>query len=99
MNLQVNIDDKTIDTESNLKSSVLKGLLFKLDLDYTIVDSFQSKINLLLGKRNGIAHGEITRGITKDDYKEYKQNVIELMGMLKATISNSFQNKEYLSHT
>lgn len=99
MELQVNIDDKTLDTESNLKSSVLKGLLFKLDLDYTIVDSFQSKLNSLIGKRNGIAHGEITRGITKDDYKSYRQNLIDLMDILKSTISTSFQNKEYLLST
>lgn len=99
MDNNVYIDEETIDTESNLKSTVLKGLLYKLDLDYTVVDSYQNKLNSLLGKRNGIAHGEITRGIEKGDYQSYKNDIIDLMIRVKNVILSSFQNKDYLSHT
>ena len=99
MDEYVNLEESVIDTESNLKSSVLKGLLYKLDLDYTIVDSFQGDLNKLIGIRHSIAHGEMVRGIDKTKYCEYKQNAVVLMSNVKDIIINSFRSKAYLKGT
>lgn len=97
MNSTVVIDDKVVDTESNLKSEVLKSLLYKLDLDYTIVDNYQNTLNKVLGIRNAIAHGEIRRPIEKTKYEDYKNDIIALMDIVKETINSSFRDKTYLS--
>lgn len=93
---QVHISDATIDTESNLKSYVLKSLLYKLDIDYTTVDPYQNTINELLGKRNSIAHGDIVRGIDTLKYNDYKSKTINLMDGIKSIIINSYKDKSFL---
>ncbi|MBU7008723.1 MAE_28990/MAE_18760 family HEPN-like nuclease [Phosphitispora fastidiosa] len=90
------IPDGVVDTESNLKSSVLKKLLYKLEIDFSIVDDFQTDINEVVNKRNALAHGDRTRGVTLNEYIKYRENVINLMGLLKSTIYENFYYKKYL---
>lgn len=96
LNKKVELSDKLIDAESNLKSDVLKKLLYKLDLDYTKVDDFQSELNHLIGIRNSVAHGNLTRGILKDTYDNYKTTATHLMKEIKELITSSYVNRIFL---
>lgn len=93
---KVKIPDTTVNTESNLKSYVLKSILYKLDIDYTTVDPFQNTINMLLGKRNSIAHGDRVRGVDALKYDDYRSQTLKLMGEIKSIVINSFRNKAFL---
>jgi len=58
MQRPVKLPDNLIDTESNLKPIVLMKNLFKLGLDYKLVEPHKATVNKLLGVRNAIAHGD-----------------------------------------
>ena len=90
------LPDDVVDTESNLKPHVLKSLLYKLSLNYTIVDSGQGTINKLIGLRNSIAHGDIVRDIPKEEYLECKEAVFAVMSELKQEIITTYRDKGYL---
>lgn len=92
----VRLPDGIVDTESNLKSHVLKALMYKLSLDYTIVDQGQGTINRLTNLRNSIAHGDIERQISKDEYDECKEAILDVMNSLKQEIITNYRNKGYL---
>lgn len=92
----INIPDTVVDTESNLKSYVLKIIMYRLAMDYTIVDSMQRDINMLLRRRNSIAHGDLVRGIEESEYCDYKKAAIEVMEKLKSEIINNYKYKKYL---
>lgn len=97
MEKKVKLPDDIVDTESNLLPHVLKSLLYKLSLDYTIVDSVQGTINKLVGLRNSIAHGDIVREFTEEEYKECKNAVYVVMDSLKQEIIEKYRNKGYLN--
>ena len=97
MGKKVNLPDNIVDTESNLSPHVLKSLLYRLSLDYTIVDSVQGNINKLVGLRNSIAHGDIVREFTEEEYKECKNAVFEVMDNLKQEIIEKYRIKGYLN--
>jgi len=89
-------EDICIDTESNLWAHILENLLFKLDLDYDIVDRHESEINRLLLLRNAYAHGDKRQLPSVADYKIYRESVFELMRHLREEITSSFDQKAYL---
>ena len=93
---QVSIPDTVIDTESNLKSHVLKKLLFILEIDHTIVDDFATDVNELLNKRNAYAHGDISRLPEKQEVERYKSKTVQLMTVVKDAIYKGFSEKHYL---
>lgn len=93
---KVKIPENAVNTESNLKSYVLKSLLYKFDIDYTAVDPYQHTINELLGKRNSIAHGDTVRGVELVNYEDYKSKTLHLMEAIKNIVINSFRNKAFL---
>ena len=97
INKTVNIPNETIDVEDNLKSYVLKSLLYKLDIDYTIVDPYQGILNELLGKRNAIAHGDMVNGIELIKYNDYKSKILQLMDAVKTAVLEAFKNETFLN--
>ena len=83
------IDDNVINTESNLWYHVLKKNLFKLGIDYTVFDQYQSSINTLVNKRNSIAHGSEKFGIAESEYKKIQDDIIETMNnIIKILMKN-----------
>ncbi len=74
----VSIPEDVVDTESNLKPSVLQRNLFVLGLDHSFVDPYTDTISQLLGRRNRIAHGDDRRGISEREYSTYETAVGEI---------------------
>ena len=86
---------QNIDTESNLKSSVLKKIMFLLDLNYTYYETRANFIDAnLLGKRNEIAHGEF-RNIDYSEFEEVLEFVMKYSEIYKNEIINSAVQKKY----
>ncbi|ACV62301.1 hypothetical protein Dtox_1428 [Desulfofarcimen acetoxidans DSM 771] len=96
MSKKLKIPDDIVDTESNLKSHVLKKLLFQLDMDFTIVDSYQKEINELVHKRNAYAHGDLVRPPSIDEYNNYRKKALMLMEEIKIIICDNYINQKYL---
>ena len=88
--------DNIINTESNLNSEVLNKIMLLIGLDYSFFETkklFLDKI--LLGSRNGIAHGE-DKDVKIDDYVEVFDFVLESITQYKNLIENALNIKSYL---
>ncbi len=85
-----------INTESNLSSSVLREIIWCLNLSY---DSFEIKEKLIdermLAKRNHIAHGEYLE-IDAQDVIDLRNEILALMIEFKNQIENSALIKGFL---
>ncbi len=86
-----------IDTESNLSSTVLREIIWCLDLSY---DSFEIKEKLIdekmLAKRNHIAHGEYLE-IDSQDVIDLRNEILALMIEFKNQIENSALLKRFIN--
>lgn len=97
-----NQDDKAffsykdaIDSESNLKSKVLKEIIWTLGLRYSYFEPLEKLIDaVLLGKRNAIAHGE-QEPINQLDYLILHSKVVEMMDNFLTEIENAAVSKKY----
>lgn len=99
MNMCVNLSESIIDTESNLRSYVLKKIMYCLALDYTKITSEKNLINGLVEKRNAIAHGDISRAISDTEYELYKEKILSIMGIIKNEILIGYKEKLYMNNT
>jgi hypothetical protein len=97
----VEIPDRLIDTKSNLNSVLLKRMLYVLGLDYPVVDRHRSNIDMLLGVRNAIAHGDVLKVPTERDVQSYTSAAFEIMRFIQNEIYNALREGRYrraLSH-
>ena len=88
--------DDVIDTESNLSSIVLKKNLFKLGLNYPLVDEQNSNINKLLGIRNAIAHGDILEVPKQEELDTYVSTAFVIMGFIQREVYGALNKGAYL---
>lgn len=95
-NLIVSLDDKIIDTESNLKPVVLQKILYRLGLPHNKFDNLKSQINKLLNYRNKIAHGEMKDGIPEKVYDSLRDDVFFILDEIKREIMSAIENRKYL---
>lgn len=78
-----------IDTESNVSSSVLREIVWCLNLDYSPYETKQKLIDTrLLAKRNHIAHGKDVL-VDEEDFESLHEEVIGMMTLLKNQIENA----------
>jgi hypothetical protein len=91
--LQISPD--IVDTESNLKPVVLRKLLFLVGLDHALCDPWEGKLNMLLHRRNNIAHGAERIGVSSTVYKEVEDAVTEIVREITAAIFIACVNETY----
>ncbi|WP_300668110.1 MAE_28990/MAE_18760 family HEPN-like nuclease [Desulfoluna sp.] len=85
-----------ISTESNLTSTVLKEILWCIDIDYSLFEAKEKFIDMVLvNKRNTIAHGEDLI-IDVAEYIEMRTVVVGMMSLLKTEIENNAVLESYL---
>ena len=87
-----------VDTKSNLNFNVLKILCKKFNFSSEKFKTLESKLEKLVKRRNGIAHGEDSFPITKKDMDESIELYIELSGLLKNEIENFIKEYKYLKN-
>lgn len=84
-----------INTESNLKSDVLEGILATIGLDSSAYRPYYNLIDeSLLAKRNKIAHGEYI-DLDVVGFEETSEKVLMLMRWFKTGIENSASTESY----
>jgi hypothetical protein len=96
LSTKIIIPDDVVDTGSNLWSYVLKKILFRLDMDFELVDDYQKEINELVNKRNSFAHGERKRAPDNNEYTDFKGKALDLMKKIKNITYEHYCNKKYL---
>ena len=84
-----------MDTRSNLNSVLLKRLLYLLGLDYVIVDKQRRNIDMLLGVRNAIAHGDILKVPTEQEVRNYTLAAFEVMRFIQHEIYSALREQKY----
>jgi hypothetical protein len=93
---QVNISDNIINTESNLKLTVIQRLLYRLGFPYDTFDEYDGTIQNLLMRRNYFAHGEDARSIKEADYIIIEKKICNIMSELMIMLTKAVKDKSYL---
>jgi hypothetical protein len=91
----VDIPDRIIDTKANLSSIVLKRNLYQLGLDYPLIDRHRSSLDMLLGVRNAIAHGDILRVPSAAQVSEYTSAAFDVMKFIQNEIFTALRQETY----
>lgn len=94
---KVNIPDKVVDTESNLKPVVLRKNLYRLGLPHDQFSSLEPEIDQLLNLRNKIAHGETKQGIPEKLYEQLKTSAFDIMSGITTGLTQAVAEKWYLA--
>ncbi|MGG4043678.1 MAE_28990/MAE_18760 family HEPN-like nuclease [Paenibacillus favisporus] len=92
----VTIPENIVDTESNLKPVVLRKILYRLGFQYDAFKQHEGHINLLLERRNNVAHGAEKEGLTKEKYETIEHASLEVMNQIKKLIVDALIHKTYL---
>lgn len=88
--------DKTISTNSNLNSEVLKEITCLLGIDYKHYISKEKLIDeKLLRTRNEVAHGQYLL-VGYEEYLELHSHIINLIELFRNQIENAAITKSYL---
>lgn len=91
----VDIPDRVVDTESNLKAAVLKRNLFRLGLNYPAVEPHGGTLDRLLGVRNAIAHGDALKVPKENEVNEYLTAGFAIMGVVQSEIYDALRRGAY----
>ena len=93
---RVEIPDRIVDTKANLNSTILKRNLYQLGLNYPVIDKHRGNIDMLLGVRNAIAHGDPLKVPTAAQIKEYSSAAFDVMQFVQNEIFTALRDKTYL---
>jgi len=95
----VTIPENIVDTESNLKPVVLRKILYRLGFQYDCFKQYEGEINLLLERRNNVAHGAEKEGLQKEKYEAIETAALKIMTELKKLVVDALIYKSYLRQT
>ena len=95
MEVNVELPDDVVDTESNLNSVVLMKNLYKLGLNYSVSNERNAQINQLLGVRNAIAHGDVLKVPKSEEVDGYVLTAFEVMSSIQREIFNALKEGAY----
>lgn len=93
---KIKIEDGYINTESNVGKEVLQKLLYQVGLPHQSLDKVIGPLTKLKNKRNNISHGVDRAIILIEEYDEYYNCSINIMGELSRVLFVAFENKDYL---
>lgn len=93
---KVVIDDRVVNTESNLKPVILRRILYRVGLDHHLYDHHEHVINKLIRVRNSIAHGESMSGVSKERYEDLRDVVFEVMRDVCMKLRDCVRRQVYL---
>lgn len=99
MGRKINIPEKVVDMESNLKPAVLRKNLYRLGLPHDQFVSLEPEIEKLLALRNKIAHGETKLGISEKLYDQLRDSALHVMTGITAGLTEAFSEKWFLVKT
>ncbi|BFM40527.1 MAE_28990/MAE_18760 family HEPN-like nuclease [Synechocystis sp. LKSZ1] len=95
-NRPVQIPERVVNAEANLKPVVLRKILYRLGFSHDQLSNVEGEIHRLLNYRNKIAHGESSSGINLDEYLALREATFKIMDEVKRLIIEAIQNRHYL---
>lgn len=90
------IPDSVIDTKSNVTPAVLMKLLFQMGMDYEGVKRHASALNMLIGVRNAIAHGDRLKVPKDQQLLQFKELALDVMSFLQEEVFGAVKGAKYL---
>lgn len=90
------IPDEVVDTDSNLKYTVLKKNLYQIGINIDSLGEYEQYISKILSRRNAIAHGAKTHGLNNVDYEILERKHLELLDAIKNTVYNYAKEQKFL---
>lgn len=91
----VTLPDNVVDAESNLSSVVLKKNLFRLGLPFDEVDKHKGTIDMLLGVRNAIAHGDTLAKPEQKTVDGYVASAFLVMQFVQQEVFLALRDRKY----
>jgi hypothetical protein len=93
---KVDVSEKVVDPESNLKPDVIRKNLFRLGFQQDMFQPHESTVHHLLNKRNAVAHGSTRLGVEEDEYNELEAAVLDIMDDVVRLLFEALRHKAYL---
>ncbi len=94
---RVNIPiDDVVDTEANLKPSIMRKILYRLGLPHDAFNENEGKLHSLLNYRNKIAHGSSKDGLDEKIYEEIQTSTLAIMSSIIKMIMSALSKTNYL---
>ncbi len=81
---------------NNLWIEILSAAIAKLSLSLEAVDLYARKIDLLVSRRNEVAHGKGMAVTNLESYLEYEDAAMLVMMELALRLSELLHSREYL---
>lgn len=97
MGRKIDIPEKVVDMESNLKPVVLRKNLYRLGLPHDQFSTLEPEIEKLLALRNKIAHGETKQGIPEKLYEQLRSSALRVMTEITSGLTLAFSEKWFLA--
>lgn len=88
--------EAVVDAEGNLTPTVMRKLLYRLGFAHDAFQNYDGRIDLLLNRRNGIAHGARRDGITESEYRQVEEAAHDIMQELVKMIFSALKCTMYL---
>lgn len=79
LNKKIRIDEKIINTKSNLDYGVMQENLYILGFDYNYFKDKQNTITKLVKLRNAVAHGSQKEPIEFLEFEKIEEDILEIM--------------------
>lgn len=79
LNRKIRVDEKIVNTKSNLDYSVMQENMYILGLDYNYFSDKQNTITKLVRLRNSVAHGSQKEPIEFIEFEKIEKDIFEIM--------------------
>ena len=96
LNQPLHIEDRVIDTESNLRYVVLQKNLYKVGLPVNLFEQYRGLLDELVNRRNSIAHGELRRGVNRLEFARWEGAVQDITRDVTIGLYESALHQKYL---
>jgi len=91
----IRFSDKTIDTKSNLNFEVLEGLCLAFCIKIERLRDSKADINVLVNRRNNIAHGNKPQKMDLEDIEEYATLVSKILADFETALNEAVIKKTF----
>jgi hypothetical protein len=96
MDVPLSVPDAAVNTESNLKGSVLRANLARLGFAVDLLEKHEGDLDELANRRHNIAHGIDESIVRATDYERMQRAVFEAMDLIVLSIVDALERESYL---
>ena len=90
------VEDRVVDTESNLWYIVLQKNLYKIGLPIDMFGQYCGEINALVNRRNSIAHGNARAGVEQQEFLNWETKISLVLSEVTRLLYDYAIHQKYL---